>query len=301
MQLKSIIAGLLLGAVSLNTNGQQIFKLSQYTQHNFLINPAASGANDQASVGVTYRKMWQGIDGGPQTTILFADKYYAKKNTGVSVALYDDKTGPTSRTGGQINLSYSIDFEKGRRLQFGLGGQVLQYRINKSEVTNSSYFDQGDAYFLNGPGSLTKGDASAGIYYRSNTFSVGVSAQQLIQSKLEFIKGSSNPEGKLYRHYYLVADYKFQVDEDNVIIPNTLFKYLPNAPLDFELGARLEHKKLLWVGFNYTARQSYTAFAGLKIKNALALGYAYQEFNSPLSAFDNGGAAHEISLRYFFQ
>ena len=302
MQLKSIIAVLLFGAVSLNSNGQQIFTLSQYTQHNFIINPAASGANEQGSVGVSYRKMWQGIDGGPQTTILFADKYFAKKKTGVSIALYDDKTGPTARTGGQVGVSYSVDLEKGRRIQFGLGGQVLQYSINKSEVTNSSYFDLGDSYFLNGPGSLVRGDASAGIYYRSNTFNAGIAAQQLIQSKLEFIKGtSSENQGSFSRHYFLTADYKFQVDEDNVVIPSTMFKYLPNSPLDFELGARLEHKNILWVGFGYYVRQSYTAYAGLKIKNALALGYAYQEYNTPLSAFDKGSGSHELSLRYFLK
>ena len=64
MQLKKIFSVLALVICFTNTNAQQIFKISQFTQHNFLYNPAASGANDYASVGATYRKMWSGIDGG---------------------------------------------------------------------------------------------------------------------------------------------------------------------------------------------------------------------------------------------
>lgn len=300
MQLKSIIAVLLFGLIATATKAQQIFKIAQYTQHNFIINPAASGANKQGSVGATYRKMWAGIDGGPQTTIIFADKYFASKKTGVSVGLFDDKTGPTSRTGGQIGLSYSVNLEKERRLMFGLGGQIMQYKVNLAELANSSYFDPEDP-IMSAPGNVTKGDASAGVYYKSNTFNMGFSVQQIIQSKLNFIKGSSNPEGRLYRHFYLMADYNFQVDEDNVLIPNVLFKYLPNSPLDFDGGVRLEHKNSLWVGFNYRLKQSYTAYAGLKLNNIFSIGYAYEEYRTPLSVFDKGGSAHEISLRYFLK
>src|ERR1700739_3763704 len=109
MRIKSIIL-VLFGAACFYTAGaQQIFTLSQYMQHNFIFNPAAAGAADHPSVGAIYRSMWSGIDGGPQTTILYGDKYFDKKKTGISIFVYDDKTGPTSRTGGQVNLSYSVE------------------------------------------------------------------------------------------------------------------------------------------------------------------------------------------------
>ncbi|MGG9972201.1 PorP/SprF family type IX secretion system membrane protein [Ferruginibacter sp. SUN002] len=300
MQLKSIIAVLFLSVSAANVNAQQIFRMSQYQQHNFLYNPAAAGAADQASVGASYRKMWAGIDGGPQTTILFGDKYFAKKKVGIAVALYDDKTGPTSRTGGQINLSYSIPLKEGRRLMFGLGGQILQQKLDKAAFAESDYFDDTDP-IMSAPANVTKGDASAGIYYKTPTVNFGFSVQQLIQSKLDFIKGTTNTQGKQYRHYNFTADYYARTDEDNVLIPNVLVRYLPNAPVDIEGGVRLEHKNILWVGFNYHYKQSYAAFAGVKIQNKLAIGYAYDVYKTPLSVFDDGGDAHEISLRYFFK
>ena len=297
MKLKTIISLFACSCFFGKSEAQQIFSITQYMEHNFLYNPAAAGAGDHPSIGASYKKMWSGIDGGPQTTILFGDKYFSKKKIGVGIVLYDDKTGPTSREGGEINLSYSIPLKGEKRLMFGLGGQFLQYKINKADFAK---YIPNDPLYLTGPGSEFKGDASAGIYYKSSTLNAGVSVKQLIQSKLDFIKGNTNPTGRLYRHYYLMADYRIKVDEDNMLIPNVLVNYQPNAPADVEAGMRLEYKDLIWIGFNYHYQQSYSAFAGLKINHKIAIGYAYQQFQTPLSVFDSGGSANEILLRYFF-
>lgn len=297
MKLKSIISFSLLLSLCHVSKAQQIFTISQFTQHNFLFNPAAAGASDQASVGATYRKMWAGIDGGPQTTILFFDTYFEKKKTGLAVVLYDDKTGPTARTGGQVNLSYSVDMQQGRRLMFGLAGTVMQYKLDKQMLS---------AYIPNDPllaasENTVKGDAAAGIYYKSPTLNIGFSVQQLVQAKFNYIKTNNNPEGKLYRHFYFMGSYNWKVDDDNVLIPNAMVQYQPNAPAYYSAGIRLEHRDMFWVGGNYHHQQSYSLFAGLKIDRKLAIGYAFDQYNSPLSVFDDGSGAHEISLRYFFK
>lgn len=298
MKLKSIISCSLLLALCNTPKAQQIFTISQFTQHNFIFNPAAAGANDEASVGAAYRKMWSGIDGGPQTTILYGDKYFAKKKVGVAVVLYDDKTGPTSRTGGQVDLSYSIDMQQGRRLMFGLSGSLMQYKIDKDEL--GAYIPD-DPLYLAASENTMKGDAGAGIYYKSPTLNIGASVQQLVQSKFNYIKTATNPEGKLYRHFYFTGSYNWKVDEDNVVIPNAFVQYQPNAPVDYSAGVRLEHRDIFWVGGAYHYNQGYSALVGVKIDHKLALGYAYDQYNTPLSLFDDGSGAHEISLRYFFK
>src|ERR1700733_12692069 len=132
MRIKSIVVVLFCCCFVYNAKAQQIFDISQYIQHNFLYNPAAAGASDHASVGALYNKMWAGIDGGPQTSIVYGDTYFDKKKVGLSVFLYDDKTGPTERIGGQANLSYSVELgSKEKRLMFGLGGSFMQYKLDK--------------------------------------------------------------------------------------------------------------------------------------------------------------------------
>ena len=297
MKINWLLAALVGCSIAPKAEGQQIFSISQYIQHNYLYNPAAAGAGKVSSIGATYKKMWAGIDGGPQTTILFGDTYFAKKKVGLGVILYDDITGPTSRTGGEISLSYAVQLQGEKRLMFGLAGQFLQYKINKEDFAK---YIPNDPLYLTAPNTETKGDASAGIYYTSPKFNIGFSAKQLIQSKLDFIKSNTNIQGKLYTHYYVMADYSIQTDEDNKLLPNVLVNIQPNAPVDFETGVRLEHKDLISIGFNYHYKQSYSAFAGLKINHKFSLGYAYQQFQTPLSLFDTGGSANEFMIRYFF-
>lgn len=297
MKLKSIISFSLLLCLGNAIKAQQVFTISQFTQHNFLFNPAAAGANDDASVGAAYRKMWSGIDGGPQTTILYGDKYFAKKKVGLAVVLYDDKTGPTSRTGGQVNLSYSIDMQQGRRLMFGLAGTLMQYKLDKEVL--AAYIPNDP--LLNASENTMKGDAAAGIYYKSPTLNFGASVQQLVQAKFNYIKTNNNPQGKLYRHFYFMGHYNWKVDEANVVVPNFLVQHQPNAPVYYSVGARLEHNDMFWLGLNYHYQQGYSAFAGVKIDHKLALGYSYDQYNTPLSLFDDGSGAHEISLRYYFK
>ena len=301
MRIKPIVIVLLCCGFVPKVKAQQIFAISQYVQNNFIYNPAASGAADNASVGALYHKMWSGIDGGPQTTILYGDTYFAKKKTGLSAFVYDDKTGPTERVGGQVNVSYSVilNDDKSKRLMFGLGGMFMQYKIDKSQLLNDPTFDQLDPLFL-GPDSRMTGDAAAGVYLKTPTINIGASVEQLVQSQLEFLKGSSNAEGKLYRHYYLMADYNLRADDEDVLVPNALLKYLPNSPIDLEGGVKLMHADYLWVGFNYHYKQSYSVYAGVKIAHQLEVGYAYDQYQTPLSVFDNGGAGNELSLRYYF-
>lgn len=283
-------------SMSGNVMAQQLFKLSQYVEHSFLHNPGAVGANGFGTVGGAYRSQWSGIDGGPVTAVLFADKYFASKNTGIGIILYTDKTGPTSRTGGELNLSYSVKLGGDKRLMIGVGGQVIQFKVDKSKIAASIPNDP----LLASNGSAIKGDAQAGIYYCSNTFNLGISAKQLIQSKLNFIKTAANPNGRLYRQYFGTASYYIRTDEDNVLLPHVEIRYQPEAPVDYEGGLILYHKDLLHFGFSYHYQQSYTAFLGIKIRHKLSISYAYDFYNKPVSGFETGYGAHEVMLRYFF-
>ena len=279
-------------------HAQQVYKISQFSQHNFLYNAGAAGAADQASIGVAYRSQWSGMDGGPKTAIGFGDVYFEKPNLGTAIILYNDKTGPTSRTGGQLNISYSLDFTPEKRLQLGLGVDVLQYKIDLGKL---------GTYIPNDPllassGSVTKADASFGIYYRSPTFSGGLSVQNLLQTKLGLIKTSTTTtDGRLYRHYYAMANYRIAVDDKNVLIPNAMIRYLPNAPTEYEAGLRFEHDDMINFGFDWIYRQMFSLQVGVKIAHQFSIGYAYEIYQTPLNQFSEGGNAHELFLRYFFK
>jgi len=178
----------------------------------------------------------------------------------------------------------------------GIGGQVIQFKVDKSKIADAIPNDP----LLASSGSTIKGDANAGIYYRSNTLNIGVSAKQLIQSRLNFIKTNANPEGRLYRQYTATASYDIKTDESNILQPHAEIRYQPEAPIDYEAGLTLYHKDMFHFGGSYHYKQAYTLFAGIKILHKFSINYAYEAYTAPVGLFETGYSAHEIMLRYFF-
>ncbi|MDA3613894.1 PorP/SprF family type IX secretion system membrane protein [Polluticaenibacter yanchengensis] len=278
-------------------SAQQIFKISQFTQHNFLYNPAAAGAAENSSVGVAYRSQWSGIDGGPKTVFAYGDHFISGKSIGIAPVIYSDKTGPTSRTGGQVNVSYAMKLNDRSRLHLGLGADILQYKIDMNKIGEYIPNDP----LLASSGTTTKADASFGVYYTSPKLSGGIGIQNLIQSKLGFVKTDAKvTDGKLYRHYFAMANYKIQMDEVNTLTPTMLIKYMPNAPTEYEVGARFEHDNLISFGANWCYRQMVNFQVGVKVAKKFQIGYCYEVYNSPINVFSTGGNAHEVLLRYNF-
>lgn len=278
---------------------QQLMTASLYDMHGNLHNPAAVGANKHGVIGASFRKMWDGIDGGPQTTLVFGSGYLPKSNLGIGGYLYNDVTGPTKRMGLQIALAYHIALANDASFSLGLEGRFQQFSIDKGKLMQS--LGANDPV-LAGDDSRMKGDAGFGVAYKGKKLQVGASVSQLIQSKLDFYTGnlSRTEEGRLYRHYYLHGSYAAYTDGETKLIPNVLFIYLPNAPLEFQGGIRVEHKDIFWWGVALRARQSFMISAGVKVHKKFTIGYCFDIFSTPLSVYDGGSNGHEILLKYEF-
>lgn len=295
---RSIILFVCLAAVA-GVSAQQLMTASLYDQHGNLHNPATAGASKHGSIGASYRKMWDGIAGGPQTTIVFGSGYLPSAKLGIGGYIYNDVTGPTKRTGIQLALAYHIPLANEASFSLGLEGRFQQFSIDKAKLQES--LGPNDPV-LGTQDSRMKGDAGFGIAYNGKKFKAGVSVSQLIQSKLDFYSGNltRTEEARLYRHYYLHSSYDWKVDESTKIIPNILFIYLPNAPTEFQGGVRVEHKEVFWWGVALRARQSWMLSAGVKIQKRFTIGYCFDIFNTPLSVYDKGSNGHEILMKYDF-
>ncbi len=278
---------------------QQLHTSSLYDLQGIFHNPATAGAAKHGVIGASYRSMWDGIDGGPQTATAFGSAFIPSIKLGIGGYLYSDKTGPTKRTGVQMSYAYHIPTKNGGSFSLGLEARGQQFSYDKAKLQQS--LGSNDPV-LNSAENRFKFDAGFGLAYTGKKFQVGASVSQLVQSKLDFYSGNLNTteEGRLYRHYYLHGNYKWDVDGSTTITPNVLFIYLPNAPLEFQGGARVEHKEIFFWGLSLRARQSWTLSAGVHIKKKFTIGYAFDIYNTPLSVYDPGANGHEVLLRYDF-
>lgn len=295
--MKRIITIVLL-AVTGNVTAQQLQTSSMYDLQGMLQNPAMAGVQEHNFIGASYRTQWSGISGSPQTATVFGSFGLPKQKIGVGGYIYSDKTGPTSRTAIEISLAKHIITGNGNIFSIGIENRLQQYALDKSKLTATL----GNDPAIGGSDSRFKYDAGFGFAYKTKKFQAGASVSQLVQSKLDFYSGnlSTTEQARLYRHYYLHAAYKWTVDDATTITPNFVMTYLPNAPTDFQMGARVEHRELFWWGVGYRVKQSYMLSAGLHINHKFTIGYAFDDYISPISSFDGGANSHEVLLRYNF-
>ncbi len=289
---------LLLLAAAIGVKAQQLQTSSMYELQGMLQNPAMAGVQDKNFIGAGYRTQWSGISGSPQTATIFGSFGLPQQKIGIGGYIYNDKTGPTTRTAVELSLAKHIITDNGNIFSLGMENRFQQYALNKSKLTATL----GNDPAIGGSDTRFKYDAGFGIAYKTKTIQIGASVSQLVQSKLDFYSGnmSTTEEARLYRHYYLHGAYRWKVDDATSIIPNFVLTYLPNAPTDFQVGARVEHRELFWWGVGYRAHQSYMLSAGLHINKKFTIGYAFDNYTSPISTFDAGANGHEVLLKYSF-
>lgn len=280
-------------------DAQQLTASSFYDMHGVLHNPATAGTLPHTTIGGSFRTQWNDMPGAPRTAMIFANTKIGKANMGLGGYLYNDVTGPTTRNGLQLAYAYHIAMKNSSTLSLGLEARVQQFTYDRAKLQGS--LGTNDPV-ISGDEKRIKGDAGFGVAFTSKKLQIGASASQLIQSKLDLYEGAGNPteEARLYRHYYLHGNYKWDVDKVTRIIPNFLFIYLPNAPVEFQGGARVEHNNLFWYGLTWRVQQAWMISAGVRIKDRFNIGYSFDIYSTPLSVYDKGSTGHEFMLRYDF-
>jgi len=290
-----LAAGILLGIQA--ADAQQLHFTSQFLQHNSMYNPAAAGIANKNLVGVSYRSMWSSFPGNPRTFMVYGDFELKKLKAGIGTYVYRDETGPTSRTGVQLAYSYHVRTGKkeNQKLAIGLELRALQFAIDKNKLSASL----GNDPILGSAENKFGIDAGAGVYWTDGNLSVGAAVSQLIQSKLQLADVPNAKEGgKLYRHYNVTANYRFNAGDGVYVIPNALVRFIQNAPSEYDLGVKLDYQDKVWWALNWRVRQFWSIQAGLKVLNRLRATYSYDYYVTPISVFTNGSGAHEVGLQF---
>lgn len=297
--MKHLLSFFFIGSLILSVNAQQLQTSSLFEIQSLLHNPSTAGLQKNIA-GISYRSTFTGVGGNPKTAIAFASFDMPKNKIGVGGYLYNDVTGPTSRTGIQLAFAKHIPINEKSSFSLGIETRFQQFAVNRDKISQA--LGSSDPV-LAGLGNKFKFDAGFGIVYHSDKVELGASVAQLIQPKLDIYSGnlSRSEEARLYRHFYFHGHYNWAVDADAKIIPHFLLIYLPNAPVEFQGGVRVEHHELFWWGLAFRSKQSLNFSAGLNITKKFSMGYAFDLYRTPWSVFDAKGASgNELMLRYNF-
>lgn len=294
MKTTIIIIVFVCGFFSFNTlTAQQQPMYSQYMLNDFLLNPAIAGTTNFSPIALTTRQQWMGIEDAPSTTAISGHTFLGRNNEmGAGGFIYSDAFGPISRTGIMGTYSYKVKLQNETRLSFGLSLSAFQFKLNESDF---NIIDEGDLAFTGATETKLVPDANFGMYLYNPKYYVGYTSAQLFQFQIK-IAGASDMS-KIVRHHYLLAGYKFTINEELELEPSLMLKSTEKTKPQFDFNAKLIYKENYWLGFSYRTEDAIIAVIGLKL-DKYYLGYAFDYTTSTLSNCTYG--SHEILIGYQF-
>ena len=299
---------------------QQDAQFSQYMFNSLYLNPGFAGIDGVTRVTGIARTQWlgyqvsQGQDnayGSPKSAVITISTPLPilQKRVGAGLHFLRDVKGPLASTEIQLSGSYHIKIRDGK-LGLGLRSGILSQTIN----ANYNVIDQNDPIYQalqQGKANQVKVDLTAGAWYKTNKFYVGVSLGHIPRSKYSF--GLDNVSSQINNHLYITGGYDFRLGPSLVVTPTALVQTDLNE-FTYLFGVMGTYNDRFWVGLQ--ARQSVAArdaqkggktlanddvilLVGMSMlkNNALRIGYAFDFVTSGATAKKR--TSHEIMLSYF--
>ncbi len=306
MTMKGNIIYILMGialSFSAMLKAQQVPLFTQYSFNNFVFNPAIAGTYNYYQIRTNTRVQWVGVPDHPITNFLSVYGPSKGKDMGFGGYVFNDVTGPTSRSGFSLAYAYNIAVQEDVRLSMGMGLGLLQYKMDGANIELWDEHTGGSKDPLkNAMYSKAVPDASIGVYLYSYTYHIGISSVQLLNNKLSFFdvdtlvtKGAFS---RLKSHFYLTGGYKYFIDKKQAIEPTLLIKAVGASPLQFELSTRYIYKETFWGGLSIRSSDAFSILIGYIHEKQYFFGYSYDFGVSAFRKYNNG--THEITIGYRF-
>ena len=322
-----------------STFAQQEMQSSNFMINPFLFNPAYSSVDDNMDIKLGYRYQWVGLQGAPQTSYLSfhtpINKSHFTRSSGgdfhnwhgIGAVAMHDKIGAFSNMKINANYAYNLALTKGSGygrnhkdgLRIALGAFIgwNHFNLNKdilaqkntsgtTNVSNTSTLNDPTYQSLNHYSSQPVIDLNfGGMLYYQETYYIGVSSSQVLQSNTKISDGSN-----LSRHFYFTGLMKLQLNESFYLIPSVITKVTTGAPLSYNINTRLDWKDQVYIGLGYRSKDAVTGMIGTQVswgshssrtkdKYSLNVYYSYDHTinglgNSKYQQRSQG--AHELTL-----
>jgi type IX secretion system PorP/SprF family membrane protein len=274
--------------------GQQMPQYTQYMFNDFVINPAIAGVHNYYQIRTNHRFQWVGLTDPPLTNSISFYGPHEKLDMGYGGYIYNDVTGPTSRTGFTGAYAYNIAINTEIRLSMGIYLSMMQYRIDGTQLNPK---DVSDPSILNMVSTSYMPDAGLGAYLYAEEFYVGLSLAQLLNNNVKIYE---NKDGlnRLKTHMNLTGGYRYEIDRDWSLEPSVMIKGAAPRELSFDITARVDWKKMVWGGVSYRLQDAVSILIGYSYEETFLFGYAYDIGITALRKYNTG--THEIMIGYRF-
>lgn len=270
----------------LTARAQNDFLISQFFHVPSAYNPAFTGKMPAINVALIARQQWVGIDGAPSTQYFNIEAQFLRRH-GIGITVYNDALGLEKSINVKLMYAYHLKISANSNLSISAGIGVLNRTIDEKKIKfdkdqNISEFDI--------PSNLSA-NFDFGLLFYTQKLNIGLSSKYLDRS----IEGSTFVKSP--RHYYLYADYKFNLGERFALVP-TLFVRSTLFATQYEINTNLVFKDKIWGGISYRSNDVIILNVGMLIKKMFKVGYAFDYGFGPMLGQNAG--SHEIFAYYTF-
>ena len=279
---------------TLQVKAQQAPLYTQYMFNRILYNPAVAGVDPFFQIRSNHRFQWVGMTDPPLTNALSFFGPHPTMPMGYGGYIYNDVTGPTSRTSITGVYAYNIELPNSMRLSMGLSLGFMQYKVDGTQITLK---DPSDLALQNTVYSSYVPDANLGVYLYHEDFYVGFSTAQLINTKLKLYDAGTGLN-KLRTHFFLTGGYKYVINQDFMLEPSAMLKGTAPRAIQFDINTRVIWQEMVWLGLSYRTGDAISVLAGYSYEEKIYFGYSYDITLSDLRKHNTG--THEIMFGYRF-
>lgn len=310
---------------ALQVHAQQKPHYTQYILNQYIVNPALTGIENYVDIKMSHRLQWVGLQDAPVTTYFtmhgpigktdykttatsfnvpgenprgknYWQEYVASDpHHGWGMQIINDRTGPLNNFSAYGTYAYHIGLTPRTNLSAGIGLGFSNLSLNADKLRFNQTIDP--AVYQTGTINNVRFDMNAGVYLYSADYFVGLSAQQIVPSRIDFSNNAvTKLEGKAVPHLFATAGYRFLIGDDFNLTPSVLVKYVQPTPVQVEANAKLQYLDLMWVGGSYRHEDGIAAMVGLNVSNTFNVGYSYDYTTSRLNNYTKG--THEIVLGF---
>lgn len=266
---------------------------TQYMFNKLLINPGYAGSRAVTSMTMLYRNQWTGFQGAPKTATYSVHGHLRNPKVALGMTVINDRIGLQNQTGIYANYAYRLPLGEGR-LSFGVQGGFDHYQI---ALSTAVHIDAGDPSLAVDMSTYTP-NIGAGVYYQSDEFYAGVSAQRLIENDLSgrTIVSEDESFARQARHLNAMMGGVVDISESVKFRPAVLVKYAPNAPVQADFNASFFFVERLWAGISYRTNASIATMIELQVNRQMRIGYAYDHQINAAGPYTTG--SHEFLVGF---
>ncbi|MFC0877915.1 PorP/SprF family type IX secretion system membrane protein [Saccharicrinis sp. FJH2] len=271
-------------------------------------NPAAAGRNGQMNVFGLTRQQWVGFINNPQTSVFNFDTNLKlfKQESGVGLSIISDNLGLFN------NLSINFIYSYRKRIWNGVLGAGINtgfinltwsgeiYIPDKGTETDYMTAIESSTNDLKQKSSDTKFDMGFGAFFDHEKFYAGISVSRLTRPELKLSSTSNGVYFFFNRVYYATAGYNFTLtDKPKYEIKPSVFLKSDGIISQADINCNVWYDKKYYGGLSYRLQEGFVVLAGIKLKNGLNIGYAFDLTTSRMKYGTYG--SQEVYVSYSFE